>query len=191
MRHAPTWRSARRPGRRRRSRSSSGCLDGQRRWNRRLWTWLARAPEAVAGRPVGRASPWECRAARSRQVRHEEAHRRGAGALPRVHSDLAALRLMARCSMPSRAKRVRSLCAPAGILPQSSSSHPHATICSGMGATPAVDTVLARTARLGPKLPPMTEVPPSRKTTLASSAAAGVEPSADGASPGDGWPSLN
>eukprot|EP00964_Phaeocystis_antarctica_P088224 scaffold56145_cov72-Phaeocystis_antarctica.AAC.2 len=26
-------------------------LDGQRRWNRRLWRRLARAPEAVVGRP--------------------------------------------------------------------------------------------------------------------------------------------
>ena len=33
------------------------CLDGQRRWNRRLWRRLARATEAVAGRPVGRLLP--------------------------------------------------------------------------------------------------------------------------------------
>ena len=36
--------------------SRSSCrgwhLHGQRRWNRRLWRRLARAPEAVAGRPV-------------------------------------------------------------------------------------------------------------------------------------------
>ena len=34
-------------------------LDGQRRGNRRLWRRLARAPEAAAGRPVGRSLPWE------------------------------------------------------------------------------------------------------------------------------------
>ena len=36
-----------------------GCpgLDGGRRWNRRLWRRLARAPEAVAGRSVGRPLP--------------------------------------------------------------------------------------------------------------------------------------
>ena len=33
------------------------CLDGGRRWNRRLWRRLARAPEAVAGRPEGRPRP--------------------------------------------------------------------------------------------------------------------------------------
>jgi hypothetical protein len=49
-------------------------LNAQRRWHRRLWRQLARAPEAVAGRPVGRpAPPWECRAAQSRQARPEEA----------------------------------------------------------------------------------------------------------------------
>ena len=32
-------------------------LDGGRRWNRRLWRRLARAPEAVAGRSVGRPLP--------------------------------------------------------------------------------------------------------------------------------------
>ena len=38
-----------------------------------LWRQLARAPEAMAGWPGGRAAPWECRAARSRQARAEEA----------------------------------------------------------------------------------------------------------------------
>ena len=32
-------------------------LSGQRRWNRRLWRGLARAPEAMAGRPVAVLSP--------------------------------------------------------------------------------------------------------------------------------------
>jgi len=32
-------------------------LHGQRRWNRRLWRRLARAAEAVAGRPMGRPLP--------------------------------------------------------------------------------------------------------------------------------------
>ena len=45
----------------------------KRRRNRRLWRWLARAPEAVAGRPVVRLSHWECCAAQSRQARAEEA----------------------------------------------------------------------------------------------------------------------
>ena len=39
---------------RRTSNRSTWCLHGQRRWNRRLWRRLARAPEAVAGRPVAR-----------------------------------------------------------------------------------------------------------------------------------------
>ena len=29
-------------------------LEGQRRWDRRFWRWLARAPEAVAGHRVAR-----------------------------------------------------------------------------------------------------------------------------------------
>ena len=41
--------------RRRRRRS----LNSQRRGNRRLWRRLARAPEALAGRPVGWSLPWE------------------------------------------------------------------------------------------------------------------------------------
>ena len=35
-------------------------LNGQGQGNRRLGRWLARAPEAVAGRPEGRPLPWEC-----------------------------------------------------------------------------------------------------------------------------------
>eukprot|EP00964_Phaeocystis_antarctica_P122394 scaffold86053_cov47-Phaeocystis_antarctica.AAC.4 len=52
-------------------------LEGQRRGNgqgnRWLWRRLARAPEAVAGRPVGRPPPWERRASQSCQARPEEA----------------------------------------------------------------------------------------------------------------------
>eukprot|EP00964_Phaeocystis_antarctica_P055708 scaffold32792_cov59-Phaeocystis_antarctica.AAC.2 len=48
------------------------CLHGQRRWNRRLWRRLARAPETVAGHPVARPLALNV-AARSRQVRPEEA----------------------------------------------------------------------------------------------------------------------
>ena len=32
-------------------------LEGRRRWNWQLWRRLARAPEAVSGRPVGRPLP--------------------------------------------------------------------------------------------------------------------------------------
>ena len=48
-------------------------LNGQRRWNLRLWRRLARAPEAVAGRPVGWSLPWERRASQSCQARPQEA----------------------------------------------------------------------------------------------------------------------
>ena len=48
-------------------------LNVQRRGNRRLWRRLARTPEAVAGRPVGRSLPWERRANQSCQARPEEA----------------------------------------------------------------------------------------------------------------------
>eukprot|EP00964_Phaeocystis_antarctica_P109282 scaffold73758_cov52-Phaeocystis_antarctica.AAC.3 len=48
-------------------------LSGQSRCNRRLRRRLARAPEAVAGRPVGRSLPWERRAGQSCQARPEEA----------------------------------------------------------------------------------------------------------------------
>eukprot|EP00964_Phaeocystis_antarctica_P086349 scaffold54672_cov62-Phaeocystis_antarctica.AAC.2 len=45
-------------------RASLRCwsLHGQRRRNGRLWRRQARAPEAVAGRPLGRSLPWEHRA---------------------------------------------------------------------------------------------------------------------------------
>eukprot|EP00964_Phaeocystis_antarctica_P066599 scaffold40272_cov68-Phaeocystis_antarctica.AAC.5 len=41
------------------------CLNGQRQGNGRLWRRLARAPEAMAGRSVGRSLPWERRASQS------------------------------------------------------------------------------------------------------------------------------
>ena len=47
--------------------SSSPCLNGQRRWNRRLWRRLA------GWALSGPASSWECRAAQSRQARPEAA----------------------------------------------------------------------------------------------------------------------
>ena len=47
--------------------------NGQRRGNGRLRRRLARAPEAVAGRPVGLPLPWERRASQSSQARPEEA----------------------------------------------------------------------------------------------------------------------
>eukprot|EP00964_Phaeocystis_antarctica_P156935 scaffold126894_cov51-Phaeocystis_antarctica.AAC.2 len=50
--------------------------------NRRLRRRLARAPEAVAGRPVAWPLPWECRAAQSRQAR-PRSRRSQAGAQPR------------------------------------------------------------------------------------------------------------
>ena len=43
-----------------------------------LWRRLAQAPEAVAGRPVARASLWKCRAAQSCQARLEEVLLQGA-----------------------------------------------------------------------------------------------------------------
>eukprot|EP00964_Phaeocystis_antarctica_P124403 scaffold88056_cov33-Phaeocystis_antarctica.AAC.1 len=48
-------------------------LNGQRRWNWRLWRRLARAPEAVAARPVARLLPSGVHAAHSRQARPAEA----------------------------------------------------------------------------------------------------------------------
>eukprot|EP00964_Phaeocystis_antarctica_P011805 scaffold6522_cov44-Phaeocystis_antarctica.AAC.1 len=61
-------------------------LNGQRRENRRLWRRLARAPEAVPGRPVGRASPWERRASQGCQARPEEAREPAEPrAMPREH----------------------------------------------------------------------------------------------------------
>eukprot|EP00964_Phaeocystis_antarctica_P018366 scaffold10146_cov70-Phaeocystis_antarctica.AAC.1 len=48
-------------------------LDGGRRWNRRLWRRLARAPEAVAGRSVGRPLPGSAELPWSRKARPEEA----------------------------------------------------------------------------------------------------------------------
>eukprot|EP00964_Phaeocystis_antarctica_P069346 scaffold42115_cov39-Phaeocystis_antarctica.AAC.1 len=56
-------------------------LDGQRQENRRLGRRLARAPEAVAGRPEGRPLPGSAELPR--------AARRRAGALPRLHFDHA------------------------------------------------------------------------------------------------------
>ena len=59
-------------------------LDGQRRRNGRLWRRLARAPEAVAGRPVGRPLPGSAELPRA--ARRTLRRRRGrAGALPRGH----------------------------------------------------------------------------------------------------------
>eukprot|EP00964_Phaeocystis_antarctica_P021182 scaffold11735_cov56-Phaeocystis_antarctica.AAC.2 len=73
-----------------RSSTTLPCLNGQRRWNRRLWRWLARAPEVVAGRPVAGPLPGSAklpRAARCALTRH----RSPAGALPRRHFDHAAV----------------------------------------------------------------------------------------------------
>ena len=68
------------------------------RQNRRLWRWRTQASEAMSGRPVwtGR-SPWECRAAQSRQVRPEEAQELSSGT---AKSDaLAMLRCGGSCSI--------------------------------------------------------------------------------------------
>ena len=70
------------------------CLNGRRRWDRRLCRRLARAPKAVAGRPSGLASrpslsPWLSRAARSRQARRGEVQA-PSSALPRGRFDHAA-----------------------------------------------------------------------------------------------------
>eukprot|EP00964_Phaeocystis_antarctica_P037504 scaffold21413_cov48-Phaeocystis_antarctica.AAC.3 len=74
---APEWPAAgsvlpRRPPR---DLAEVWCLIGQRRGNRRLRRRLARAPEAAAGRPVGRSLPWERRASQSCQARPEEAQK--------------------------------------------------------------------------------------------------------------------
>eukprot|EP00964_Phaeocystis_antarctica_P100626 scaffold66222_cov36-Phaeocystis_antarctica.AAC.1 len=77
-------------------------LDGQTRGTERLWRRLARAPEAVAGRPVGRplaGSAELSRAARGAQRRH----RSRAGALPREQFDHAAAPAT-RTTAPARGK---------------------------------------------------------------------------------------
>ena len=48
-------------------------LSCQRRWNRRLWRRLARATEAVAGRPVAGPRPGSAELRQGRKVRPEEA----------------------------------------------------------------------------------------------------------------------
>ena len=64
--------------------------NGQRRWNGRLWRRLALAPEAVAGRLVGRPFPGsaELPGAARRALRR---HRTRAGALPEGQFDHAAV----------------------------------------------------------------------------------------------------
>eukprot|EP00964_Phaeocystis_antarctica_P100713 scaffold66295_cov58-Phaeocystis_antarctica.AAC.2 len=52
---------------------STRHLHGQRRGNRRLRRRPARAPEAVAGRPVGQSLAWEQRASQSCRTRAVEA----------------------------------------------------------------------------------------------------------------------
>ena len=56
-------------------------LDGQRRGNGRLWRRLARAPEAVAGRPVGRPLPGSAELPRAARRTLRRCRSR-AGALP-------------------------------------------------------------------------------------------------------------
>ena len=63
-------------------------LNGQTRWNRRLWRRLARAAEAVAGRPVGRPLPGSAEPPRAAR-RALRTRRSRAGALPRGGLDPA------------------------------------------------------------------------------------------------------
>ena len=50
--------------------------NGQRQVDRRLWRRLARAPEAVAARPVAGLLPWQCRAEPPRAARRAQMSRR-------------------------------------------------------------------------------------------------------------------
>eukprot|EP00964_Phaeocystis_antarctica_P034787 scaffold19818_cov63-Phaeocystis_antarctica.AAC.2 len=58
-------------------------LNGQRRWDQRLWRRLARAPQAVAGRPVAEPRPGITEPIETAR-RALRRHRSRAGALPRV-----------------------------------------------------------------------------------------------------------
>eukprot|EP00964_Phaeocystis_antarctica_P152874 scaffold120932_cov48-Phaeocystis_antarctica.AAC.1 len=70
-------------------------LDDQKRWNRRLWRWLTRAQEAVAGRPVTGPRPGclEPPGAARRVLRRRGSRPR---ALPRGHFKHAAPRTRGR-----------------------------------------------------------------------------------------------
>ena len=90
--------------------SRSRRLDGRRQWGQRVCRWLARAPEAVAERPVGLASalgvtgrPGPPGALRERRNRP--------WALPRPTDDVAPppairLRLIASCAVACKEGRV-------------------------------------------------------------------------------------
>ena len=74
--------------------SSTGrpYLNGGRQWNRRRWRWLARAPEAVAGR--SEAQPLPTSVEPPKVARRGLRRRRSrARALPRRHSDHATILL--------------------------------------------------------------------------------------------------
>ena len=77
--------------------------DGQRQGNRQLWRQLARAPEAVAGCPVGRPRPGstEPPGAARRALRRQMGR---AGALPREHFDHAAAPVEMEVSKAARAR---------------------------------------------------------------------------------------
>eukprot|EP00964_Phaeocystis_antarctica_P087907 scaffold55895_cov39-Phaeocystis_antarctica.AAC.1 len=75
-------------------------LTKTRRWNRRRWRRLARAPEAVAGRPVGRPLPASLEPPRAAR-RALRRRRSRAGALPRGHFELAAVQAGVRVVDPS------------------------------------------------------------------------------------------
>ena len=67
------------------------CLEGQRRWHPWFWRRLARAPEAVATRSVGRPLSGSAELPRTAR-RVLRRHRSRAGALPRVHAYHASVR---------------------------------------------------------------------------------------------------
>eukprot|EP00964_Phaeocystis_antarctica_P098422 scaffold64450_cov66-Phaeocystis_antarctica.AAC.1 len=72
-------------------RAVDAAVNGQRRRDRRLWRRLARAPEAVAGRPVGRPLSGSAELPRAARCALRRCRSR-AGVLPRGHFSHAARR---------------------------------------------------------------------------------------------------